>query len=376
MVVYSPLDFTPAEAPPPLPPAVGSHTLAELLAFVRDAEQKLTAAGLTDLGDQIHALRGIYYGTTWSLDYQQNKSDSRNLAFNQFLTYSLMPPDVRPILGPTLFTSLYECAEFKLNSSIDLDFGHLVIGLDARRSYQSRKSPNLLAAGRETGLAVCTWLGDLGGAAGQLAYLRATKMPNRRAIEEFKGSNFGGPPNLEGDIAALVVGAPLSPLDDVPPTPDTGRLSDLVATYCQVGSPTWQARVATFLQLLGAEVSGNSILNVEKFRQELSLSCQRFGESYLHFRAYSQLNNASIVLADSSRHLVGTSHEIADIFIDLMLRSLRAPAGALARATLDPAPTPKGPPFGRYESPRRRLESLERRKVLKEVSDWLELWPK
>lgn len=376
MVVYSPLNFAPAEPPPPPPPTVGQHTLTELLSFVRAAEQAFAGiVGLSDLHEQYHALRGIYYGTTWSLDYQINQSTARNFGFQSFCQ-SGVPPDVRSILGPTLHTNLYECAEVKLTPTISLDFGHLIIGLDARRSYLARTVPHPIALGGGTGLEACTWLGDIAGGAGQLAFRRVTT-PNRRALAQFQGHDFGAAVNLEGDIAAFLVGAPTGSLSSVPRSPDTGRLSDMLAAYCQVGSSIWQARVAAFLQLLGAELSGTTVENLENLRQSLYMQCQRMGEAYLINRVKGlplSSSEAAKMLYDAARHLVGASHEMIDIFLDLLLRSLLSPAGALAPAILDPNPTPMGPPFRRYENTRRGIQSYERR--LKEASEWLKMWPR
>jgi hypothetical protein len=44
-------------------------SFADLIALVVAAEDALTKSGITSVKDQVHALRGVYYGTLWSLDY-------------------------------------------------------------------------------------------------------------------------------------------------------------------------------------------------------------------------------------------------------------------------------------------------------------------
>ena len=83
----------------------------ELIDLVRAAEARLAVSGITSAKDQIHALRGIYYGTIWSKDFSEEKSATRNEGFQRFTRPSedpakTVPPDVQKSLDCGLFTAL------------------------------------------------------------------------------------------------------------------------------------------------------------------------------------------------------------------------------------------------------------------------------
>jgi hypothetical protein len=90
-----------------------------MIQLVADAEVALAKNNIVTVKDQIHALRGIYYGTTWSLDYAGTptvrgmQSLTRNAGFNRFTRPSVSdvpsttPPDIRSFLHCGLFEALY-----------------------------------------------------------------------------------------------------------------------------------------------------------------------------------------------------------------------------------------------------------------------------
>ena len=129
------------------------------------------------------------------------KSDGRNLAFNAFTGNFSKPKDPRPYLGEDLFELLVQSPEVT-DGSRTFDWGHAIIGMDARRRFSSR---GLALINGSTGLESVTWIGDLGGGAGKLAWDRVNH-PNTRALDKFRGSHFGGRTNLEGDIGGYLIG--------------------------------------------------------------------------------------------------------------------------------------------------------------------------
>ncbi len=111
------------------------------------------------------------------------KWNLRNKMFQNY-TYSFEPDDPRSLIGNDLYQFLLSSAEVKEANSKGIDFGHLMIGLDARNSYLARETAYPLHGGG-TGLEIVTWLGDLGGGAGMLAIKRILN-PSYRAIKLLK----------------------------------------------------------------------------------------------------------------------------------------------------------------------------------------------
>ena len=176
-----------ARAAPACPtPFTKASSFQTLISLVSAAEARLTANGITTPKEQIHALRGIYYGTTWSMDYAKaqggkgEKSATRNEGFQRFTRPSeepalTVPVDVRPMLDCGLFEALRDSPEVTDPGGRHVDVGHLVIGLDARFDPAFKNEAIFKASVGPitkdvpmggTGLECVTWLGDLGGGAG------------------------------------------------------------------------------------------------------------------------------------------------------------------------------------------------------------------
>jgi len=111
-----------------------------LVELVKQAEEMLIANGQDAMSMRINTMRGIYYGTIWSLDYQTEKSATRNWAFNRYAGGNVRY-DARKALKccndctANLFDSLFHSCEVFDNPHKAVDFGHLITGLDSRRSY-------------------------------------------------------------------------------------------------------------------------------------------------------------------------------------------------------------------------------------------------
>jgi hypothetical protein len=333
----------PAPGHPSCPnPAHPAHTFKELVDLIHLAEAKLTAAGYASVEDRIHILRGIYYGTPWSMDFNVEKSPVRNLAF-QIYTASGQPDDPRTILDCGIFDALIRSAEVT-DKSRKVDVGHLMIGLDARRSWSAR-AINIPTQGG-TGLEISTWLGDLGGAAGMLS-IRRVKDPTIRAVRFFRGSDFGGEVNLEGDIAAYLVAADAT-VTTKPSAPSfkAGQsIADAVEDYLSPkgAGPKWNARCTSFLAMLGGQFTAKGTLsNKATLTDELSDKIEGFGEWYMvnRLRQTNRLDRATML--GGSKHLHGGSHEVAQVFVDVLEHGATHPGAAASVVGSGPAPSPPG----------------------------------
>jgi hypothetical protein len=156
----------------------------------------LIAAGRSDVDDRIRTLSRVYYGTPWSVDHDAEQSGVRDRAFQIYTARPGAGDDPRQALGPSLFAALKASQD-----AGNLDMGHVLIGLDARSSWTSRRVPIPTQGG--SGLEITTWVGDLGGATARLA-LDRTHDPRARAERYLRGTDYGAASNLAGDIAAYV----------------------------------------------------------------------------------------------------------------------------------------------------------------------------
>src|SRR6266508_3198862 len=152
-------------------------TFLGIVDLIRKAEDALIRkAGQTNPLDRACTLRGIYYGTDWSLDYKveskRNEAGARvrNIGFLAY-TGGNMPADPRPALGSSLFNDLQGSQSIH-DRGRGIDIGHVLIGLETRASQKMREVQ--LAGQGGTGIEVVTWLGDLGGGAASLSRRRAS----------------------------------------------------------------------------------------------------------------------------------------------------------------------------------------------------------
>src|SRR5205814_2330484 len=111
-----------------------------------------------------------------------------------------------------------------------------------------------------TGLEISTWLGDLGGGAGMLAVNRVTA-PSTRAVTKFRGLDFGGSPNLEGDIAGYMASSTTGSLElAIPPG---GMIADALQTYLSpvAAGTAWNSRCTNFIQAMGGSFDASNNLS-------------------------------------------------------------------------------------------------------------------
>jgi hypothetical protein len=351
----------PARAQPGCPRQYArARSFRELIALVRAAEARLVACGHRSVESRIHVLRGLYYGTEWSTDYKKETSLVRNVGF-QVYTASATPADPRRCLDCGLFEALRQSQDVS-DRGRSLDFGHLMIGLDARRSRIARAVPIPSQGG--PGLAIVTWLGDLGGGATTLARRRVTA-PTTSALTVFRGDDFGATSNLEGDAAGYLVardpaaGGGPSPLLFAPGQ----TVADALEAYLGSAGPTpaWSTRCRAFLDALGGTIdAGGAFRNRAILITRLAEQIEAFGCWYLinRLRQKEKLTIAGLRAAVS--HLRGASREVAQVFVDALDRCRQRPGSALAAQPPAPAPSPPGQPSGPCAAALRALEASER----------------
>lgn len=307
-----------------------------LVELVKQAEDMLIQNGYNNMGDRLSIIRGIYYGTEWSLDYSIEKSSARNFAFNRY-TGSNVEADARAVLKcsenckANLFKSLFDSPEVFQDSYKAVDFGHLVIGLDSRRSWTARNAPIPSQGG--TGLELNTWVGDLGGGTANLSQKRIKNSKARaKTLFPVGGNSYGAMVNLEGDIAAYVVGMKESEPNEISDATDNFKtIHEALKDYFE---KKWNKRTFYFLAMLGAKVSGNVITYTKSdLISKSATKFEDFAEPYIILRNPTDL-------VEASNHFKPVSEEVASIFIDALIHVVSKPEDMIT-ARIDPEPKPK-----------------------------------
>ena len=276
----------PGKAPPAGPGGsfAPAGTAAAYITLIREAEARLTAGGMSSVDQHIQVLSGIYYGTDWSLDFDTEKSGARNLAFQVYTSRAVAGTDPRPLLGASLFSALKKSQDVAHPKLGKVDVGHLIIGLNARASWPSRNVP--VPTQGATGLEITTWVGDLGGASGQLARRRATApaTPASTYFTGTRGTDYGADSNLEGDVAAYVVGAaPGATGPGAMAVPPGGGVADALATYFIAAGAT-SDRALKFLQMVGGTFTGATLTNRAVVEASMAAKFRDFGRWYMGSR--------------------------------------------------------------------------------------------
>lgn len=321
-----------------------ARTFAELIVLVDDAEDALIRkAKQIDPVDRACTLRGIFYGTEWSLDYKGESRRShvgalvRNLGF---LTYTggHLPADPRPALGLALFNDLQNSQSIH-DRGYGIDVGHVLIGLDLRHS--SVRALTFAGQGG-TGLEIVTWLGDLGGGAASLARKRATKPTTSvRVVFENAASDYGAMDNLEGDLGGYLVACGSSPGGT--PIYPTGRVTDAIAAYLPLTTTAhWTSRAARFATYLGATVSPAGITNSKKVSATLSDQLYEFSVWYAATRWIPSGELLGPAAQAACAHMRGAADEVATVFVAALSRAISRPGSPVSARSPYPSPTPPG----------------------------------
>ncbi|MBH5369760.1 DUF4157 domain-containing protein [Bradyrhizobium sp. CNPSo 4016] len=353
------------EAPAPIPcnaPFKKADTFAQLIELIRAAEMRLSNAGISSAKDQIHALRGIYYGTTWSLDYtgspgsKGEASETRNEGFQRFTRPSSkpedsIPRDVRPLLDCGLFDAL-KLSQDVVEPARHIDFGHLLIALDARYDPKLMSRISYPYAIKDvdmggTGTELVTWLGDLGGGAARVALLRVGN-PSASVKAAFSApSDYGGTINLEGDIAGFVVATSRKDSVTAPDIPSGKGLSDALQDYLSPAAPgtAWKGRAATFLSMYGGKLdpASGTLTNRSELASVMAEKIQVFACNYLASRVKDK-KTTGVGFSDAKAaadHVIPASQEVAETFLDALTDA--AQSGGNIDAKRFPQPKSKVP---------------------------------
>ena len=233
-----------------------ARDFSEAIALLRAAGERLIRQGLA-LPQRLRTLRGLYYGTPFSLDYEKRRSLLRNVGFNCYLQ-SLPPADPTPWLGAGLVRALKDSSELR-DAGRALDLGHVLVGLEARVRRSTRGLTVPTQGG--TGLELGTWLGDLGGAAGLLAIARLDAPRTRARDLLFSPRRYDLRLNLEGDLAGyLVARDPGSPTVSPPRWAGFSTVADALQAYLYGHGPDadWPQRYRLFAGMIGGRGPGRA----------------------------------------------------------------------------------------------------------------------
>ena len=230
-----------------------------------------------------------------------------------------------------------------------VDWGHVIIGMQARLSICARELPILFPPTHASGLEITTWVGDIGGGAAMLAFRRVTT-PNKRAIDMFNDqNNFGGWFNIEGDISAYLVGRDVSSFDHTPSVEYTNDryVADIVESYL-LPQPAplnsdFNKRGLLFLAMLGGEIDEHgNLTNEEDVVKNVKITIQDFAEYYL---VNMSLGGTAVDFAQTSRYLGGASLEMAYLLINSLKSIGYNPSSKAHPQNFNPSPSPPGEPY-------------------------------
>jgi hypothetical protein len=318
-------------------------TFAAYVALVDVAEKKLIATGMKDPIERLKTLRGIYYGTTWSLDWDVESKRSvpgatvRNAGFLTYLGGN-NPRDPQPAFAGTSLLADLKASQSMRDGGRNVDMGHLLIGLECRTTFTRTQA---FAGQGGTGLEIVTWLGDLGGGAANLARRRA-KTPGLAVdwVFDNPSSDYGVSDNLEGDIAGYVAGSLTG--GDVPAI--TGTIAGVIKNYVAVGKGgLWNGRAESFARGIGATVGSKGVItNAPALTATLAMKLYDFGIWYASTRwvPTGELKGKDATLM--CRHMKGAAEEVATVFVKTLGDAInRAPARVVATKPF-PKPTPPG----------------------------------
>lgn len=339
--------------------------------LLRKAEAALIKkASQTDPKDRACTLRGIYYGTPWSLDYKVESKRSeagariRNIGFLAY-TGGNVPADPRPALGAALFDDLQQSQSIH-DHGLGIDIGHVLIGLETRGSLVMRTVP--LAGQGGTGIEIVTWLGDLGGGVASLARRRAVAPGTSvRVVFENASSDYGVMDNLEGDVGGYLVACGKTP-GGAPDYGTSGKgVADAFADYLPLaGAAQWTTRAARFATAIGATLSSSGITNAGALVDRLSQKLFDFAVWYAATRwipSGELLGKAATV---TCTHLRGAAREVAFVFVRALSNAIAAPRAAIHAAPPYPSPLAAGD----CESDLLKAASTDVSAVRKQIEGW------
>jgi len=168
-----------------------------------------------------------------------------------------------------------------------------------------------------TGLEITTWVGDLGGASARLAIDRVTS-PGAAANRYFRGTDYGAPSNLEGNIAAYVIAGGQSPQVEAPNIVEGGMIADALESYFIDGAGH-ENRRRHFLISQGGQFADGVLSNRSDVVSGMARRFQSFGRVYAanFLRGRNRLS-LNLWLAVES-NLAGAAVDVAATFVEKLL---------------------------------------------------------
>lgn len=313
-----------------------TRTLSNLTLLLHEAADRLRRHGLGPY-QRIRILRGLYYGTPHSLDFERRGSRLRNLGFNFYLLAS-PPSDPTPLVGAPLACALKDSAVV-WHQDRWIDAGHILVGMEAR----TRLGASRLALWGQggTGLELCTWLGDLGGAAGLLV-LQRLEDPSTRAVPMlFSEQTYDLRANLEGDVGGYLVARNPAAVDSVSIQQASRFVSvaQSLEEYALGSKADWANRWALFTRQLGAasEPQTDWQLRRQKLLARVWRQTRKFASHYLLYRLHHLERLSRATWIEALRHLDGAAAELSELFLVVLEQGLD---GAPVRELPDVPPSP------------------------------------
>ena len=314
-----------------------AKSAADFVALVRQAESRMTTAGIVGTPDRIKILRGLYYGTPWSVDFADQQSASRIVGFELFTgTGTKYPRDPLSLFDCGLYQALQLSQDVAAKGGT-VDIGHVMIALDARNAAVAGISmPNLpMPSFGGSGVEIVTWLGDLGGGAASLAIDRARspKSPNPVA-SKFTGTDYGAASNLEGDIAGFVVARSSAAGHggaDVPSIPAgkgiADALEDYFVTIPKTSTAAWNQRARTFLTIYGGTFNAaGDLTNAARVSSDFADKIESFACNYLAQRkADSSASISDAEFLGAADNIRPCAQEVAETFVNTLADASKTP---------------------------------------------------
>lgn len=346
-------------------------TFAGVVALLKKAEDALVKkAGQTDPNTRICTLRGIYYGTEWSLDFKVERKRSEagaRIRNAGFLTYTggNLPADPLPALGQALFDDLQGSQSIH-DGGFGIDVGHVLIGLETRTSVNLRTKKFSGQGG--TGLEIVTWLGDLGGGAASLARKRV-KAPQTSVSVIFNNSSsdYGVMDNLEGDLGGYLVACGQQPAGASTFAPGAG-VAQALASYAPLTSRTeWDTRAMRFTTAIGGRVAPNgTLLNPIDLVKSLTGKLYEFAVWYTATRWVPSGELLGKDAEAACTHMRSAAGEVALTFTQTLVKAMAAPTKPVAASA--PYVAPIAP--GACESSLLQAASKDPSSVKKQLQEW------